>query len=170
VTLQVDDPDRAVLPAAIVAPLLVPRIVHPVSDARAVGRNLALITARQLQRFLDASLGGPSPETRRRVLRPGPAPLSEEHGLAIGRPSLNRIGAGVPGQTLRLASFGGNDVDVGVAGVFGAEGDPLPVWREVRVRGLALEAGQSARQAPGSLDDPDVVGRCETHLRGAHPP
>src|SRR5262245_25379414 len=74
----------------------------------------------------------------------------------------------MPGQTLRLAAFSRQDIDVSVTGVFSAERDPLPVGREVRVRGLALETGQAARHATGPLDDPDVVGVSERDLRGAY--
>ena len=63
----------------------------------------------------------------------------------------------MPGEAFRLAPLGRHDVDVGVAGVVAAEGNPLAVGREVRVGGLALEAGQAARGAAGALDHPDVV-------------
>ena len=45
-TLQIHNPDRPVLPAAIVAPLLIPGSVHAVGNMSAIGRNLALVAAR----------------------------------------------------------------------------------------------------------------------------
>ncbi len=59
-----------VLAAAIVAPLVVPRRVHAIGDVRAVGRNLALIAARQRQRRLDAAFDRHGPEARRAARRP----------------------------------------------------------------------------------------------------
>ena len=63
--LEVDDPDRTILSAAIVAPLFVPRVVHAVRDAAAVGRDLALIRARERHRRLDTAFDRHGPEARR---------------------------------------------------------------------------------------------------------
>ena len=41
----------------------------------------------------------------------------EHDRLAVGRPALHDVGAGMPGQALRLAALGGHDVDVDVAAV-----------------------------------------------------
>src|SRR5205814_868414 len=68
---------------------------------------------------------------------------------------------------LGLAAFGRDHVDVGVAGVLAAEGDPLAVGGEVRVAGLTLEAGDAAGGAARALDDPDVVGVGEGDVGGA---
>jgi hypothetical protein len=73
----------------------------------------------------------------------------------------------MPGQALRLATLRGDDVDVGVAGVLAAERDPLAVGGEMRIRRLALEAGQAARHAARTLDRPDIVGIGEGDLRCA---
>jgi hypothetical protein len=75
----------------------------------------------------------------------------------------------MPGQTLRLAALVGRDVDVCVAGVFGAERNPLPVGREVGIRCLALEACQAASPATSAFDYPDVVGVSECDLRELAP-
>ena len=102
--LEVDDPHRAILAAAIVAALLVPRGVHAIRDAAAVGRNLALVAARQRHRLGDAALRRHRPESRRRIRRRR-LPARREHDLrAVGRPALHGVGAGVPRQAHRLAA------------------------------------------------------------------
>ena len=167
VGLEIDDPDRPVLAAAIVAPLLVPGVVHAIRDVRAVRRNLALVAARQGQRLLDAADGGHRPESRRGVGRPARAAGGEEHRRAVGRPALDRVGAGMPRQALGIAAFGRHDIHVGVAGIFAAEGNRSAVRRKVRVRRLALKAREAARETAGSLDHPDVVGVGKRDLRRA---
>ena len=152
VGLEIDDPDRPVLAAAIVAALLVPRVVHAVGDVRAVGRDLALIAARQRHRLLDAALDRHGPEARRAARRPRRARRGEDDRLAVRRPALHVVAAGMPRQPLRLAAFGRHDVDVDVAGVLAAERDPLAVGREMRIGGLSLKARQAARDAAGALD------------------
>src|SRR4029078_1996654 len=69
---------------------------------------------------------------------------------------------------LRRAPFGGDDVDVHVAGILAAEGDPGAVRREVRVGGQPLEAREPPRRPAGAIDRPDVVGVGERDLRRAH--
>ena len=96
VGLEVDDPDRTVLTAAIVATLLVPGAVHAVGDVRSARRNLALVAARQRQRLLDAARGRHGPESRRRVGRPARSAGREHDGRAVGRPALHGVRAGVP--------------------------------------------------------------------------
>ena len=165
---EVHDPDGPVLAAPVVAAFLVPGAVHPVGDVAAVGRDPALVAARQGKRLLHAPLGGHGPEPRRAARRPGGARRGEEDPLAVGRPPLHRVSARVPREPPRLAAERGDDVDVGVPGVLGAEGHPLPVRREARVRGLPLEAGQAARGAARPFDHPDVVRVGEGDVPGAH--
>src|SRR5437016_5694326 len=55
---QIHDPYGPVLPAAVVAALLVPGVIHAVGDARAVRRDFALVAARQRQRRFHAALRG----------------------------------------------------------------------------------------------------------------
>ena len=66
--LEVDDPDRTILAAAIVAALLVPRVVHAVREVPAVRRHLADKRARQRHRYFDAAVHRhcPKPRSRRR--------------------------------------------------------------------------------------------------------
>ncbi len=127
VALEIDDPDRAVLPAAVVAPFLIPGVVHPIGDVRAVGGDLTLITAGQRQRLFDATLRGHSPEARRSRRSPGRARGRKKDRLAVRGPSLLPVGARMPGETARLAAVRGHDVHVGVPRIFSAERDPLSV-------------------------------------------
>ena len=113
-----------------------------------VGGDLALIGSGAARAALRRRL----PRERSRIAERRSAPTwrerSEETRLPVRGPALDRITAGMPGQTLRLAAFGRHDIDVGVAGVLGAEGEPLAVGREVRDGGLALEASESAGVPP----------------------
>ncbi len=168
VGLEVDDPDRTVLTAAIVATLLVPGAVHAVSDVRSARRNLALIAARQGQRLLDAARGRHGPESRRGVGRPARSPGREHDGRTVGRPALDGVGTGVPREAFGIAALGGNDVHIRVPGILSAEGNRSPVGRKVRVGRLALKARESSREAAGAFDDPDVVGVGKGDLRRAH--
>src|SRR5262249_30271361 len=157
------DPDRTVLPAAIIPPLLVPGAVHAIGDPRSVGGDLALITARQPQRLFDAcrvaaaAVERHGPEARGRARRIARARGGEQDRRAVRRPALHELGTRVPRQPRRLTAVRRDDVDIDVAGVLAAEGNPLSVWREMRIRRLTLEARQPARDASRALDAPDVV-------------
>ena len=70
----------------------------------------------------------------------------------------------MPRQSPWLATFRRNDVDVEVSGILAAERDQSSVRREVRVRGLSLEARKPSRAAAGSWCDPNVVCVSETDL------
>src|SRR5262245_10322296 len=69
----------------------------------------------------------------------------------------------MPCQPFGLTAFGGDDVDVVVAGVLTAEGDPLAIRGEVRILSLSLKAGDAASRAARAFDYPDVVcvGECD---------
>jgi hypothetical protein len=66
VRCHVHDPDRTVLPAAIVAALVVPRAGHPVSDLLSIGRDLSLERPRHRHRLLHATGRGHGEESWRR--------------------------------------------------------------------------------------------------------
>ena len=155
--LQIDDPHRAILSAAVVAALLIPRRVHAIGDAAPIGRNLSLVAARQRHRLLDAAFHRHRPESRRRTRR-GRLPAGREHDpRAIRRPALHRVRAGMPRQAHRLAAAHGHRVDIGVARIVGAERDHRAVGRNFRIARLALEAREAPGIAAFAIDDPDVV-------------
>ena len=168
VRLEVDDPDRPVLAAAVVAALIVPRVVDAIGDARSVRGDAALIRAGQRHRRLDPARGGHGPEPRRRGRRRGRARRRENNGRAVGRPPLHCIRARMPREALRLAAFGRHHVDIEISGVLGAEREPLAVRREAGIPGLALEARQSARHAARPFDRPDVVRVREGDMGRVH--
>ena len=167
VILGVDDPDGPVLASAIIAALFVPGGVHAVGDVGAVGGDFSLIGARERERGFYAAFDWDGPEARGGVGRCGGAGRGEEDRLAVGGPALHGVGAGVKGEALGLAAFGGDDVDVGVAGVVAAEGDPFPVGGEMGIGGGSLKTGKAAGGASGAVDGPDVVGVGERDLGGA---
>ena len=126
-SLKIHNPDGAVLPAAIVPALFVPRVIHAISDPLAIGRNLALIGARQRQRFFDAALCRNRPESGGRRRRGGGARGCEDDAPAVRRPSLNGVRCRVPRQAPRFTAGGGRHVDIGVARVLPAERNPFSV-------------------------------------------
>ena len=168
VGFQIDDPDRTILTAAIVATFFVPRVVHAISDASSVSGNLSLVSARQGHRFFDAAFSRHGPETRRAARRPRRAVGGKENRLAVGCPTFDEIGARMPRQTLRLAAFGRHDVNVEVACILAAERDPSSVGRKMWIRSLSLKTRQSFCAATGARHDPDIVCISETDLSCAN--
>ena len=166
--LHVDNPDGAVLATAIVAALFVPRTVHAVGHALAIGREFALITARQNERLFHATFGGHGPEARGGSEGAAVARGSEDDVLSIGRPALHGVGRGVPGEPLRFTAHSRDYIDIRVARELAAEGDPLAVGGKMRAAGLALEAGEAFRGTTLTADDPDVVGVGKSDLIRAH--
>ena len=75
-------------------------------------------------------------------------------GNLVGTGYLSEVGAGVPGQALRHAAGDRHDVDVGVAVVLGAEGEPAPVRGETRVHLPPRVRGQSAGAGTIKTRDP----------------
>ena len=128
VSFEIDDPDRPVLAAAIIAPLLVPGVVHAIRDVCATRGDLPLVAPRQGQRLLDATHGGHGPESRGGIGRPARSAGGEEHRRAVGSPPLHGVRARVPRQALGIAAFCRHDVHVRVAGIFAAEGNRAAVW------------------------------------------
>ena len=63
-------------------------------------------------------------------------------------------------QTLGLAALRGHDVNIRVAGILRAERDPLAVRREMRIRRLALKAGESPRCAAFELEHAARLTQC----------
>ena len=77
---------------------------------------------------------------------------------AVVGPAPREVGAGVPGQSSRLASLDRNHVDVGVAVVLAGEGHQGPVRRQLGSALDALKAGQPPRGSAIATDDPQVGG------------
>ena len=107
VGLEVDDPDRTVLAAAIVASLLVPRVVHAIGDAGAVGGNLSLVARAAAP---SAARRRPRPARSRSAARRS-APSSRATtqnmiDLPSGVQPCTMSAARMPRQPLRLAAVG----------------------------------------------------------------
>jgi hypothetical protein len=160
---QVEDPDRPVLPAAIVASFIVPRAVHAIGDAPPVRSNLPLEGARHRERRLHIALRRDGPELRLAVGRR--ARRRKHDARAVGRPPLHHVRPRVPREATRLATVHRDDIGVGVAGILAAEGDPLPVRREARIGRDPLEGRHAASIAPIARCGPDVVGVREGDVR-----
>ena len=165
---EVGDPHRTVLAAAVVAALLVPRVVHAIGDPAAIGRDPALIGARQHHRRLGTARERHGPESRRRGRRGGRAPRGEHDRLAVGRPALHLIRRRMPCESARFAAVGRDHPDIEVARVLAAEGDPAAVGREARIARLPLTAREALRVATGARHDPDVLRVREREAIGAH--
>src|SRR5260221_1580692 len=74
----------------------------------------------------------------------------------------------MPRQTLRLAAISRHHIDVQIAGVFTAEGDPFSVRREVWIGSLSLKTGEATGQASGPRHNPDVLRIRKCDLRRAY--
>ena len=92
----------------------------------------------------------------------------EEHGLAVGRPALDAVGARMPRQPLRLAAVRRHDVRRPCCRRSRAlNAIHLPSGENCGFVVCALEARQPARRPARALDDPDVVGVRERDVRRA---
>ena len=94
--LQVDNPDRAILAASIVAPLFVPRVVHSVGDVSAVGRHLADERSWKRHWRFHAAFYGNGPEAgdgRWRIRR---SCRLKHDRLTVRHPTLNYIRPRMP--------------------------------------------------------------------------
>ena len=164
---HVEQPDPGLLAAAVAAPrLLVPGAAHrDVRDASRVRAVRQPLTGRHGQRLFEPSFERHAVQAVE-VLDEA-ARRCEHDPLAVRRPPLHQVRLGVPREPSRLAAFRGDDIDVGVAGVIGAERDPAAVGREA---GVSLEAGcarELARLAAGPGHDPQVPGIDECDRAGA---
>ena len=156
--LEILDPHRPGLAAPIVPPFGVPEIRHDVRHLLAVGAQHALGRPGNRQRCLGAPVDRDSPRLADAGIRRRGPPREEHDPAAVGRPSAHSTSGRVPGQPLRLAPFDRDQVHRFGPGISSGERHPPSVGRELGVGGLALEAGQAARIAPGPIHDPDVVG------------
>lgn len=70
----------------------------------------------------------------------------------------------MPSQTLRLAAFHADNIDIGVTLIFGAKRYQLAVGRKMRIRRLSLKAGEPSRCPAPAAHNPDVVGVGECNM------
>src|SRR5512132_3230117 len=73
----------------------------------------------------------------------------------------------MPGKPPWLSAFCRRNVDVKISRILATKCDPLPIWREMRIRCLTLEAGEPASTAAGARYRPDVIGVSKGYLRRA---
>src|SRR5690606_36238554 len=66
--------------------------------------------------------------------------------------------SGGVGEAFGNASFGGNEINLGVAIVLAGKGHVLAVGREVRKHLVAFVTGQSAGNAAGGVDQVEIAG------------
>ena len=74
----------------------------------------------------------------------------------------------MPGQTFRFAAIRRHEVNVQVARVLAAEGDPSSVRREMRIRRLALKTCDAPRHTARARNDPDILSVRERDLIRAY--
>ena len=163
---DVVDPDSRDGAAAVALPLeelLGKRIV---GDAPAVGGEGRAVGVGDGQALLRTSLDGHGEELRK-AAGEHRARRGEEDRLAVGGEALDDVGARMPGQALRHAALGGDDVDVGIAFVLSGEGDPVAVGREGGARFDADVGGQALHVAAVRVAGPQIVGVDEGDLPGA---
>src|SRR5947207_153663 len=101
--------------------------------------------ARHRQRFGESSINADSPESNVGLLRGGVSRRSEDYATAVRSPAAHAIGAGMIGQTFRVASSGRHNINVGVTCYRRTESDLRTIRREIRINFDALGGGQAAR-------------------------
>src|SRR5882672_9642311 len=74
----------------------------------------------------------------------------------------------MPGQTTRLAALSRHNINIEIAGVFATESDPFSVRRKMRVRSLALKAGDASGTAATARHGPNILRIGEGDLRSAY--
>ena len=158
VALQVEHPDRLVLPSAIVAAFVVPRTGHAIRDVRAGGVDVSLEGTRHRHGRFGTALGADGPEARRRGSRLRLPRAGEDDTLAIGRPSRDAVGTRMPGEPSRFAALDRNRVDVRISGVRTRERDRPSIERELGLRGRPLERREPPRLSAAAVHDPDIAG------------
>ena len=164
--VRVDDPHRVDLTAAVASPLGVVEAALLVGEARAVGGEVAGHAPRNRHLLWQPAAGVDREEPGVRDRRARASGI-EDDTAAVVRPADDLVRSRVPGEAFGVPSFGGQDVDIGIAVVLGAEGDVPAVRGEVRVGLLALEGGEAPGLASGTVNDPQVVGIRERDVRRA---
>ena len=141
--LEVGNPDRRGLAAAILLPRRLPLRMRNVSEARPVGRERGLVPARQRHH------GRRSARYRHREqlgeIAGRDARRPEQHVPAVGREAERFVLAGMEGQAPRLTAGRRDHVDVGIAVVGAGKREKQAVggidWVGVAVPGRSPGAG-----------------------------
>ena len=149
------DPDWRDLAAAIPFPDIERPRNGDVRDARAVGRDGALVAHGQGQRFRKHPVGRDGEEAAEPPVLAQPR-RRKQHLCASWRPPCDDVGSRVVGEAPRHAAGGRHGVDVQIAVVLGAEGDRGPVGREERAGFHAHAGGQADGVAAGARHRPQV--------------
>ena len=164
--VKVDQLDRLVLAAAVVAHLVFPGIDLLVGEPLPVGRDRAGHRLRYGDARRQSTVDRDAPELRLTVGHSG-ARRHEHDPRAVRCPSAGLVDAGMERQSFRLTTGGGHDVHVRIATVLTGEREPFPVGREMRIALDGRRRRHPARVATGARDDPDVAGVGERDLRRA---
>ena len=161
---QVVDGDREAPAAAIALPGAEFLRSFEIGDFCAVGREGSEVAARNGQWVRCATLGRDEKEARVAAQRSAKAVGAEEDVLAVGRPAEDDIVRRMKSESLGLAAFCGNDVDVRIAVVLAGEGDPLAIGRKFRVELVAGVRRQPPGGAAFARGDPQVAGVGKNNL------
>ncbi len=160
------EPQLRDAPAAVLLPLLERLGQRHVRDSLAVGRVGGLVRVRDRQLLLHPASHRHGVEMLERAGERRPA-RREQDGPPVRREALNGVGAGMPGQPLRHATGGRNDVHVRIAVVLRRERQQHPVRRERRTPLHAIVRRQAPEIGPVQPGDPEVVGVHERDVRAA---
>ena len=160
---QVGNVHRRRLPAAIALPKRLPAKVRNVRQVRGIGRERARLGHGQWEPLRKAAGCGHGKQLIR--IRRAVAIGSEEHVLAVGRPTDGDVCRGMIGQTPGLAARGRDHVDVDVLVVHAGEGDLRSVGRKDGARFEPVPRRQAMRGAARAVDDPNVAAVGKGDLR-----
>src|ERR1700758_3487510 len=112
----------------ITLPRGLPLLIWNVGDVCGVGRKRGSFAAPHGQGFRDSAVGRDGIQAIE--IRVSLASRSEENFLAVGRPTDDDVGRGMPGQPFRFAAVGGHYVSVHVPVILTSKSDPSAIWRE----------------------------------------
>ena len=155
VRFEVEEPDVRVHPAAIPLPRAELAAPHGEGQGLAVGGDGAELGVGDGQLLGQPTVGADPVE----LVEPLPPALARrrEEDVAVRGPVHDAVVHRVVRQPRRVAAARGDDVDVGVAVVVGAEGDVLAVGREPGEQLLAARGREPLRRAAGFRGDPHVA-------------
>ncbi len=154
--VEVEHADGLRLPAAVVAPLGVPRVDELVGEALAAIVQIALEGAGHRHPLRHAAGCGVDRPHLRLEARAA-LPAGDEQHAPVRRPAAHVVATRVVGDAPGLAALHRDDEGIRVAVVLAGEGDLLAVAREVRIGFRAGEAGEPLGVAAGAIHDPEIV-------------
>src|SRR5580658_6106648 len=155
-SLDVHQPDRSGLAAAIALPRVLPLLERDIGQSVAVVGEAACGDARQRHELRGSDPVGAYPVQPREV-RVARMIGGEQYVLAVGGPADDAAAGGFPGQTPRYAALRTHHVHIHESACPGRVGDLLVIRGIIRSRPHGTDRGESARFSAIPRDGPNIV-------------